>query len=193
MVIDFDILTVVVGFTVYVGICLLIGQKYKKERVYYIFSTIMFCYFMCVAKITLFPIMIYSGMPSNIQESINYIPFLNGIGKTEIYDLFMAVPMGIGIPFVTKIRGIKGMALVGLAMGSTIEAIQYMQTFLTGGFTLRVIDINDVIFNFCGVIIGYFMLLTFSRIFMQYRKVQWSAIGNYIYGVCKSINKSGVR
>lgn len=187
MVVDFDILTVIVGVLIYLGVCIFINWKYKKKKIYYVFSTIMFCYLMYVVKITMFPIIMLDGMPSNIRECINYIPFLNGGGKTDIYNLIMTIPMGIGMPFVKKIRGAKGMMIVGLVTGCIIEMIQYLETFLTGGFTLRIIDINDVIFNFCGVIIGYAILRLVSRIFVKYGSAEYNSFWKYIYEVCEKV------
>lgn len=53
MLIDFDGLTIIIGIVIYILICIFIHKKYKKEKIYYVFSTIMFCYFMCIAKLTL--------------------------------------------------------------------------------------------------------------------------------------------
>ena len=146
MLIDFDGLTIIIGIVIYILICIFIHKKYKKEKIYYVFSTIMFCYFMCIAKLTLFPIVMI-GLPANIKESINIIPFHNGINRTDILNLIMTIPLGIGIPFITKINNIKKILLLGLCFGLGIETIQYLETFLTKGFSHRIIDINDVIFN----------------------------------------------
>lgn len=106
MLIDFDGLTIIIGIVIYILICIFIHKKYKKEKIYYVFSTIMFCYFMCIVKLTLFPIVMI-GLPANIKESINIIPFHNGINRTDILNLIMTIPLGIGIPFITKINNIK--------------------------------------------------------------------------------------
>lgn len=106
MVVDFDEVIIIIGIVIYVLICIFIHKKYKKEKIYYVFSTIMFCYFMRVAELTLFPIVML-GFPSNIRESINLIPFQNGINKTDILNVIMTIPLGIGIPFITKIYNLK--------------------------------------------------------------------------------------
>ena len=67
MLIDFDGLTIIIGIVIYILICIFIHKKYKKEKIYYVFSTIMFCYFMCIAKLTLFPIVMI-GLPANIRR-----------------------------------------------------------------------------------------------------------------------------
>ena len=177
MLIDFDGLTIIIGIVIYILICIFIHKKYKKEKIYYVFSTIMFCYFMCIAKLTLFPIVMI-GLPANIKESINIIPFHNGINRTDILNLIMTIPLGIGIPFITKINNIKKILLLGLCFGLGIETIQYLETFLTKGFSYRIIDINDVIFNFTGTVIGFFVLYVFSRLFIK------RACGHFFRPLC---------
>ena len=47
MLIDFDGLTIIIGIVIYILICIFIHKKYKKEKIYYVFSTIMF-FILCV-------------------------------------------------------------------------------------------------------------------------------------------------
>ena len=158
MLIDFDLITIIIGVVCYLIWCWFIHKKYHKEKIYYIYSTIMFIYFMVLIKVTLFPIMMIDGMPSNVNENVNFIPFANGIGRTDILNLIMTIPFGIGMPFVSKLNSLTKSALSGAALGICIELTQYAETFLTGGFTLRTIDINDVIFNCGGSIVGFILL-----------------------------------
>ena len=187
MLIDFDGLTIIIGIVIYILICIFIHKKYKKEKIYYVFSTIMFCYFMCIAKLKLFPIVMI-GLPANIKESINIIPFHNGINRTDILNLIMTIPLGIGIPFITKINNIKKILLLGLCFGLGIETIQYLETFLTKGFSYRIIDINDVIFNFTGTVIGFFVLYVFSRLFIKMKEENLNAFWKHVYKTCDSVS-----
>lgn len=186
MLIDFDELTIIIGMVIYLLVCIFIHKKYKKEKIYYVFSTIMFCYFMCVAKQTLFPIVIID-MPANIKGSINFIPFHNGINRTDILNLIMTIPLGIGIPFITKISDMKKMCLLGLFFGLGIETVQYLETFLTKGYSYRIIDINDVIFNFTGTVIGFLALYIFSQFFIKLKEKNLNAFWRYVYKTCDSI------
>lgn len=186
MLIDFDMLTVIIGVFVYILICIFIHKKYKKEKVFYVFSTIMFCYFMCVAKLTLFPIVMI-GLPSNIKESINFIPFHNGINKTDLLNMVMTIPLGFGMPFVANIKNIKRIIILGLSSGICIETIQYLETFITNGFSYRIIDINDVIFNFAGTMIGFLALYILSRFFIKLNEKDLNIFLSHVYKTCNSI------
>lgn len=185
MLIDFDELTIIIGIVIYLLVCIFIHKKHKKPPIYYAFSTIMFCYFMCVAKYTLFPIVMI-GMPANIKESINLIPFYEGIHKTDILNLVMTIPFGIGMPFITKVNN-KQSCLSGLFFGLGIETVQYLETFLTKGFSYRIIDINDVIFNFAGTVIGFLILYIFSQFFIRIEEKKLNVFWKYVYKICDSI------
>ena len=50
--------------------------------------------------------MMIDGMPSNVNENVNFIPFANGIGRTDILNLIMTIPFGIGMPFVSKLNSL---------------------------------------------------------------------------------------
>ena len=187
MVIDFDILTALIGCFIYIVICLYLYKKKKKEKIFFLFSTIMFYYFMCVIKLTLFPIVML-GFPANIKESLYLIPFHDGIQKTDLLNLLMTIPLGIGTPFIAPIYNIKRSALLGLLTGIVIEIIQYLETFLTGGFSYRLIDINDVIFNFIGCLLGFLALSVFSCYFKRLSKEQLNSFWRYVHTVCTKIH-----
>lgn len=187
MIIDFDELTIIIGTVIYLLICIFIHKKYRKEKVYYVFSTIMFCYFLCVVKLTLFPIVMI-GLPSNIKESINLIPFHGGINRTDILNLIMTIPLGIGMPFISKINSMKKILLLGLFFGLGIETVQYLETFLTNGYSYRIIDINDVIFNFVGTNIGFFVLYVLSQLFLKLKEKDLNAFWYHVYRTCDAIS-----
>lgn len=167
MLVDFDGLTIIIGVVIYVFLCVIIQRKCKKERIWYVFLSIMFVYFMGVIKITLFPIYLMKGLPSNIYKSFNFIPFKGGINITDLQNLIMTIPLGIGMPFITKINRLKNSFLLGMITGITIETLQYLESFLSKGFTTKIIDINDIIFNCLGTVLGFVILYGLSKIFLN--------------------------
>jgi len=187
MIIDFDLSTVLIGSLIYIGICFYLNIQKKKEKTFFLFSTIMFCYFMCVIKLTLFPIVMI-GLPANIRESVQLIPFRDGIRKTDLLNLLMTVPLGIGTPFIAPVHNLKKSALLGLFTGITIELIQYLESILTGGYSHRIIDSNDVIFNFIGCLLGFLVLAVFSRLFRRHPKERLNSIWKYVHTVCSNIH-----
>ncbi len=85
------------------------------------------------------------------DHNINLVTFLaNMLG-----NLLLFFPMGVLLPsFTPKVRGIRCIAL-GVGMIVTVELIQYAST-------LGKLDIDDVILNSLGLVLGYgaFVLLS---------------------------------
>lgn len=188
MLVDFDGLTIIIGVVIYVFLCAIIQKKCKKERIWYVFLSIMFVYFMGVIKITLFPIYLVKGWPSNIYKSFNFIPFRGGISITDLQNLIMTIPLGIGMSFITKINGLKNSFLLGIITGITIETLQYLESFLSKGFTTRIIDINDIIFNCLGTVLGFIILYGLSKIFLNIVKDHnLNIFWRYVKRVCMNI------
>ena len=123
--------------------------------------------------------MIGRGMTS-IHPSINIVPFVDIINgfqhspfsfafKTKLLlrnllgNLVLLLPLAVFLPMLwTKFRYIKKTILVGVTVSLTIELIQLLFSFL--GLSGRITDIDDLILNSIGVLIGYFI---YSKIFVR--------------------------
>ncbi|WP_176762239.1 VanZ family protein [Eubacterium oxidoreducens] len=132
---------------------------------------------MAVIKITIFPLVMI-GLPSNITESINLIPFHNGFGRTDVLNFLMTLPFGMILPFVTKSKTIKSVSIKGFMLGCLVEILQLLEILFTDGFSVKIVDVNDVIFNLGGTVAGYLVMCLVSklidrpskkgRVFMKY-------------------------
>ena len=96
-----------------------------------------------------------TGLPSithwQIDLSFNFIPFLDMVSdfKNAILNVLLFVPLGIMLPLLWgNFRNIKKSFFVGLGLTLTIETLQI--------FTFRTTDINDLITNVAGTLIGYY-------------------------------------
>lgn len=68
-----------------------------------------------------------------------------------------------------------------------IESLQLIISLLLK-YNYRVIDINDVIFNFIGIITGYFIFRIFSFIIIKMIEkfdIKLNKMLNYIYSISK--------
>ncbi|KLA31876.1 hypothetical protein B4077_2636 [Bacillus cereus] len=131
-----------------------------------------------VVAVTLFPIPI--GFPTSIEHirlSINIIPFVSiikDIWKIGItYDgdvLFMIgiivrnvggnillfMPLGFLAPIIwDTFKKFKNTILLGFAISISIELLQLIESLFSGWG--RITDIDDVICNVLGSIVGYFI------------------------------------
>ncbi|KKZ93072.1 hypothetical protein B4147_2308 [Bacillus wiedmannii] len=160
--------------SIFIGMKSKKGVNWWKELISFLFVI----YIGMVVAITLFPIPI--GFPTgieNIRLSINSILFasiIKDIGKIGIaYDgdvLFMIglivrnvggnilllMPLGFLAPIIwDKFKKIKNTILLGLAISISIELLQLTESLFSGWG--RITDIDDVIFNVIGSIVGYFI------------------------------------
>ena len=87
-----------------------------------------------------------------IDFAVNVIPFLDMVSDSmnACLNVLLFVPLGFFLPILwDKFRNIKNVALTGFIVTSLIEISQI--------FTFRTTDINDIITNTVGTIIGYFI------------------------------------
>lgn len=82
------------------------------------------------------------------NPNISFIPFVDGIGLEFILNIICFMPLGFLCPFISKSYvQLKNAALIGLGLSLVIEFSQL--------FTLyRATDINDLIANVLGTILG---------------------------------------
>ncbi|HDX9571006.1 VanZ family protein [Bacillus paramobilis] len=172
---------IIVGVICYLIVrSIFIGMKSKKGVHWWkeLISFLFVIYIGMVVAITLFPIPIgFSTGIENIRLSINIIPFasiIKDIGKIGItYDgdvLFMIglivrnvggnilllMPLGFLAPIIwDKFKKIKNTILLGLAISISIELLQLIESLFSSW--IRITDIDDVICNVIGSIVGYFI------------------------------------
>ena len=58
--------------------------------------------------------------------------------------------------------------------------LQLVEALVQGGFSIRIIDINDVIFNSIGVVIGLLLLKLISLIFLKYENKDLNIFWQYV-------------
>lgn len=167
-VIDFDLSTVLFFSLIWIGMVTFLRLKKKKSLVYLIFFTIFYVYIVKVLDFTQFPIYLTESMRANIGQNVwtnmNLIPLFTITQKTimtSVLNVLVTIPFGFGLPFISNLR-MRQVVLAGLITSITLEVLQLFTAF-GAGFTFRVVDINDIIFNTLGVAIGYTLFIGFIR------------------------------
>lgn len=95
---------------------------------------------------------------SIIRANINLVPFSRDIGVTFYLNIIMCVPLGFLLPLIWKdYRKIYKTIIAGLGFSLLIELSQLITT--------RATDIDDLIANTIGTVIGYLIWKVFSKIF----------------------------
>lgn len=162
---------------------LLMKVLFKKSFAYLFFFSIMYIYLCFVIDYTQFPIYTTESMrrvlgPLFWQKNFNLIPFKGFSLETSLLNILLTMPFGFGLPFVYK-SNFKRIVIASII----IESLQLM-IGLINGFTFRIVDINDVIFNFIGSMIGYVIFVLFSKIFttvVDKNKIQLNPLLKHIY------------
>lgn len=161
---------------VWLGLAWLLSVKKRKGLVYLLFFTIFYIYVYKVLDITLIQfqslLLLQHFVPDlmlhGFQDgtNVNLIPLatltLEDL-KTSFLNILMLVPFGFGLPFITTFR-FKKVAIAGLLFSVSIECLQLVTGFMANT-TFRVADVNDVIFNTTGVVLGYLLFVLFIRVF----------------------------
>lgn len=171
--IDFDLSIILLFCLVWLGIVIFLRKKKQKSLVYLIFFTIFYIYIVKVLSFTQFPVYIGESMRANIGQHVwanmNLMPFISLTKQTiatSVLNVILMVPFGFGLPFITALR-MRQVVLGALITSVCLEILQLF-TALGAGFTFRVVDVNDIIFNTLGAAIGYLLFLGFVRAYRRF-------------------------
>lgn len=187
-----------------VGLCLfgLVLVLRRERSVYHLLLLAGFwVYVLVLAGAVFFPIWLpaageaYPGLDGLVRQmffshTINLVPFyfgncwdLPGACAAGIVDnILMTMPLGLGIHFVSS-RKFKQNVLICLPVGVVIELVQ-LGLDIGLRTSMRVVDVNDMLFNGLGVLLGAGLFLAFARgllwISARYR-IGWQGLMLYLY------------
>jgi len=129
----------------------------KKTALYFVFATYLAAVYLFV------------GMPTlqfmRFDLSLTLTPFLPMIAdfKNTILNIILFIPLGIMLPLLwKKYNTLRATLLFGFSMSLAIELLQIL--------TYRATDINDLIANTVGAVLGYFVFRTTSCIYPSVTK-----------------------
>lgn len=144
---------------------IIISSVMKKSTARKILISLFIVYMTAVASITIFPIIIEPELMVITDKSIRLIPFstisdllTNATFKTIVLQIFgnilMTIPYGVAVPFLVERKRWYHYLIYTLAFPIAIELSQLIICLLTNSF-YRTVDIDDVILNSIGIVIGY--------------------------------------
>ncbi len=143
---------------------------------------LMLVYLAVLAGLTFFPFDGFSGSePVDLRlqafRTINFA-LKKGLGSREflilIGNLVAFMPLGMLVPQITGRRSLLMVFVVGLALSFAIEAGQ-LAISIALGFAYRSADIDDVIVNVAGAVVGYLIYVVVMA--MRARKAGGTAGG----------------
>ncbi|MUK89495.1 VanZ family protein [Ornithinibacillus sp. L9] len=189
-IIDGSLLVVLGTFIYLVYRGLKINRERKKiNRKREVILLFFILYMLLVVSVTLFPLHLWIDFKfENISNSLNLVPILYVIHNLKMIgtayggdSLFMVgliirnvggnillfMPLGLLTPMIWKrFRIINAIILLSLSVSISIESLQFIE-ILFGQYG-RVVDIDDIIFNVLGAILGYAIYKVVTRIAKKY-------------------------
>ncbi|MFC9916182.1 VanZ family protein [Streptomyces sp. NPDC127197] len=112
-------------------------------------------YAAAVLSITVFPITVTWGKYANQTpwySQINFAPLIT-IDATAIPNVIMFIPLGVLLPLISQVNRVRRATAVSALVSLCIEATQLLCYVLFNNG--RSCDINDVLVNTLGGMIGY--------------------------------------
>ncbi|MGL5315523.1 MAG: VanZ family protein [Peptostreptococcaceae bacterium] len=106
-----------------------------------------------IAEVAFIP---FSGIGEMVQSGLTLHSFINIFG-----NILMFVPIGFLLPLLwDKFQDFKKTVLLGFGISLLIEFTQL--------FLVRATDIDDLILNTSGAILGYLVFISFKRLFPHF-------------------------
>jgi glycopeptide antibiotics resistance protein len=165
------------------AIILLIFGRTKHSAGYRLTFSIFWLYLMLVAALTIFPLFFPLEGESrrsigDILARVNLVPFYQmpsarlpfRLRGEMVANILMTIPFGLLLPLLARIKAWV-FPLLAVGFGLTIELTQLGLNIYSGD-RFRVADINDVIFNFTGAMIGYAIYLLTRGVIVVSRRLQ---------------------
>lgn len=156
----------------------------KKE----LFINCFFLYCLAVISVTFFPLFIGNNGVREPYISVNYLPVVNtlnnlkGIQSSNIPNfmlefwigniggnLILLLPMGVFLPILKeRFKSLKAVAITGFLISLAIEVFQLLSVLI--GNMGRVVDIDDLILNTIGAVVGYGIFCILSKAVKQFKQ-----------------------
>ena len=174
----------------------LIILLFRKRGFSYIFFYSVFAVYLLFAiEEVFFPIHVGGGFQGearrNLASHINYSPFyfgrfgtLQSSLMTLILNIVLTIPFGFGVSFVVSIKP-KTILWFAPLVGLITEGGQLL-ILLFQPYSFRIVDINDVLMNALGVIVGYGLFRIFAWLYVSltaYFDVKHKGLKAYVYEI----------
>ncbi|WP_339181242.1 VanZ family protein [Paenibacillus sp. FSL R5-0701] len=149
-------------------LALMLHTRVSKTRYtvrHYVSMLAFAIYMLGVMHFVFFPIDVNIGIYANQTpwyQSIQWIPLLTADAPSFLLNIVLFMPLGFMLPFLKPwIHSMRTAALAGLALSILIEITQLMLRVSLGN--ARSTDLNDIIANTTGSVLGYVILNLFTK------------------------------
>lgn len=150
-------------------------KEHVKRHIIWTYIFMLYCYLAVEVAAdmgTLWDILKYRG----IMGKVYLMPLVVNELKSHVLNVIMFMPLGFLLPLIWKnFRKIFKTLMLGFCMSCAIEISQL--------FCYRITDVNDLITNTLGTIVGYMLWIIFHKIFVNSGKksIEISRIESIVY------------
>jgi len=175
------------------GLLLYMKKRQNKSTGFLICFAVFYVYIFCVIGYTIFPLIMHTNFietmrqESTLMSGINLVPFRFSLdyllSRQVIGNVVLGVPFGFGLPFITKVADTRSVVRKGLLFAASIELLQ-LALDLIYRFAYRAVDVNDLLFNFSGVMIGFGLFRVIASLYNSaFENEPIAGIWSYIHAV----------
>jgi glycopeptide antibiotics resistance protein len=196
LMLEFFPFPLLVGLGILIIILFLLWRK--RSPAYLFCFSVFWLYLLFVVSLTIFPMPLPETIVARtpviyILSRVNLVPFNFGglfdnhpnVIFQEIFgNILLTIPFGFGIPFLACLKP-KNLPWLAIGAGLVIETTQLGFSLLIGGL-YRSVDINDVLLNATGVLLGYALFRGFACLYVaiSYRiNIKQNGLFAYLYEV----------
>ncbi len=171
------------------AVLLIVLRFQKRSFSYLLFFLIFGVYLIGVVNVVIFPI--YVPDPNLAGQrifwsNVNLVLFYFGDCSIDslcrdqiLQNIILTIPFGFGVSFIAQLKA-RDFIWLSLAVGLGFEVTQFVVS--QGGF--HSLDVNDVMLNTAGVLLGYGCFRVFGWLYiigMQFFKIKPRWLFAYIY------------
>lgn len=171
------------GIYLTVTLCFFYFRKKETTLIKQLINLSFFIYLILLIKVTLFPIpidkiLIKSMLETDTAAKTNLIPFAT-MYKTFDYNnmdlwikqiggnILLLMPLGFYAPLLwNQVKKFKNIIILGFLASFTIEFVQTLISLIIG-VTYRSFDVDDLILNTVGAILGFGIIKLFLPILIK--------------------------
>lgn len=188
-----------IGILVLIVILVILWRR-RHNLSYLFFFTIFWAYMMLGLDKVFFPIQINGEYVDVMRQiplisQINLVPFYFGQYPMSaggligiINNIVFTVPFGFGLNFIMQLRT-RNFIWLAFALGLGFEITQLIISLVLR-YPYRTIDVNDVIMNATGVLVGYGLFRIFVLLYLATTKrfeIKHEGLSAYIYDVVSRV------
>ncbi|HEU4326846.1 MAG TPA: VanZ family protein [Roseiflexaceae bacterium] len=105
---------------------------------------------------------------------------------SSVQNILLTIPFGFGMNFLKRLT-LKRNVIIAFVLGLVLEFVQYVISLLLG-YAYRVVDVNDVLLNALGVVIGYGIFRLFAWFYVTITEklcIEHKGLSAYVYHIAE--------